>query len=200
MKKDKVDMAFVNEEIQKENAIARKRTENDLTNKEVQLFKKMYSMNSNKDLAKQFLIEEEAVVKLAGKLKLYKDGAFTEYRKGKTIERRALTDKEGMKKAPGYLINSATKQMTDEEKREILNLYEDGLDPVEILDELIVAQMSRVSRGLEIEVTEDTLFTRLNDAVDTMHSMLKTAHELKHGKKLTFSLDEAILRSQGKEV
>lgn len=200
--KKKVSLSFVKEEIQKESALKKKRTENDLTEKEVELFKQMYKIHNNKDLAEQFLISEDDVARLGHKLRLYKDPAFTEYKMSKGQEKKYLTTTatESMNSTPGYLINVLSAKMTEEEKREILNLYEEGLDPVEILDQLIVAQLSRVSRGLTIEDREDTLFRVVNETVDTLHNMLKTAHELKHGKKLTFSLDEAILRSQGKEV
>jgi hypothetical protein len=117
-------------------------------------------------------------------------------------EKKYLNTKSAQsnKNTPGYLISTLTQKMTEEERREILNLHDEGLDPVEILDQLIITQMARVARGINIEDREDTLFRVVNETMDTMHSMLKTAHEMKHGKKLTFSLDEAILRSQGKEI
>jgi hypothetical protein len=200
MKDNKVSISYVKEEVQKEKSLKKKRTEKDLTDKELELFKQMYSMHSNQDLAKQFLISEDDVARLGHELKLYKDTAFTEYKMSKSQEKQYLTttSSESNKATPGYLIAALTNKMTEEERREILTMHDEGLDPVEILDQVIVAQMARVARGLSIEDREDTLFRVVNETVDTLHNMLKTAHELKHGKKLTFSLDEAILRSQGK--
>ncbi|MDP3012957.1 MAG: hypothetical protein Q8M92_01855 [Candidatus Subteraquimicrobiales bacterium] len=200
-KKTKVSLVHVKESLQKEQAFQGKRTENDLDQKEIEHFKSLFPMNSNEMLAKQFLISTEDVERLAHKLNVYKDDAYTRFliaksggKGGKTLDGSPVT--------PGYLITAITKKMTEEERREIMNVYEEGIDPPTMLEELALAQAVRIQRGVQLESEKDAIWRSVNEAIDSLHNILKTMYELKHGQKHVHELgntfEQMILRSQGK--
>lgn len=200
-KRTKVSLVDVKESLQKERAFRGKRTEKDLDAKEVEQFKSLYPMNSNETLAKQFMISTEDVERLAHELKIAKDDTFTRFQMvqsggkgGKTLD--------GSPTTPGYLITAITKKMTEEERREIMNVYEEGIDPPTMLEELALAQAVRIQRGVQLEAEGESIWRSVNEAIDSLHNILKTMHEIKHGQKHVHELgntfEEMILRSQGR--
>lgn len=199
-KKTKISLVEVKERMIEEQSHRKKRTEKDMGEKEIEQFKALYPMNSNETLAKKFLISTEDVERLAHSLKVYKDQAYTRFQMaGKGGSSFA---QDGSPATPGYLITAITKKMTEEERREIINVYEEGIDPPAMLEELALAQAVRVQRGVQLEENNESIWRSVNEAIDSLHNILKTMHELKHGQKhiheLGDSFDAIVLRSQGK--
>lgn len=199
-KKSKVSLVEVKESIQKEQAIRKKRTVADLSDKEIEQFKTLYPMSTNEVVAKQFIISTEDVERLAHELEIYKDEAFTRFQMSKSAGAKLTAD--GSPATPGYLITAITKKMTEEERREIMNVYNEGIDPPAMLEELALAQAVRVQRGVQLEQANDSIWRSVNEAIDSLHNILKTMHELQHGQKMVHELgntfEEMVLRSQGK--
>jgi len=109
----KISRSEVKEKVQLNEAIKEgKRTEKDMSQKERELFKLNYPYVSNDILAKQFLISTEDVERLAHELKVYKNPDYT----------RAIMGKASEGDTPGRLIESITKKLTEEERREIISL------------------------------------------------------------------------------
>ncbi|SRR5690606_1513836 len=192
----KIDLALVKENTQRD--IKKKRTENELDEKEIELFKIVYPVTSNKDLEKQFLLKPDAVERLAHDLKIYKDPAFLKVEQAKQGSLVSKTLESGEKSAPPYLIKSIAKQLTDEEEREFLTTYKEGVDAEKMLEDLALVQAVRVKRGITYEAENNALFRVVNDAVDSLHQILKTLYEFKNGKKVTHELkfEELVLQSQ----
>ena len=199
LKKTKLSLVDVKEAIQKKEVYQKKsRTEKDLSTKEVEQLTKAYPMVSNEVLAKQYLISVSDVERLAYEHDLYKDPAFTRAQmSGSKGQHRG---KDGSPASPGYLITAITKKMTEEERRDIMNTYEEGVKPQEMLTELAIAQAVRVQRGMSLETDADQIWRAVNEAVDGLHSILKTLHEMEHGQKtvheLGDSFDAMIMRSK----
>jgi hypothetical protein len=200
LKKSKVSLAEVKESVQKEQAYKKKRTEKDLSIKERELFEKLYPMTSNESLAKQFLISVDDVERLAHETQVYKDPSYTRHQM--SISKGGKLNADGMQ-TPGYLITAITKKMTEEERREIINIYEEGINPTEMLQELAIAQSVRIQRGVTIEDNSGALYRVVNDAIDSLHAILRSMHELEHGEKHIHELgntwEQMILRSNQKK-
>jgi len=199
-KKTKISLVEVKERMIEEQSHRKKRTEKDMGEKEIEQFRTLYPMNSNETLAKKFMISTEDVETLAHKLKVYKDQAYTRFQMTGTEGGRGTSD--GAPATPGYLITAITKRMTEEERREIMAVYEEGIDPPAMLEELALAQAVRIQRGVTLEEANDSIWRSVNEAIDSMHNILKTMHELQHGQKMVHELgnsfEEMVLRSQGK--
>jgi hypothetical protein len=196
MKKEKILLAESKENTQR--GIKVKRTENQLNEKEIELFKIVYPITPNRELAKQFMLKEDAVERLAHNLKIYKDPAFLKVQQARKIGDTGRITETGEKATPPYLIREIAKQMTDEEEREFLNSYYEGVEAEEMLEELAMVQAVRVKRGIIYENKQKSLFRVVNEAVDSLHSILKTLYEMKHGKKVKHELtfEKIILDSQ----
>lgn len=202
MVREKVDLAFVKEEVQKEHMVSGKRkTHKDLSQKEIDMFREIFPMTPNEDLAAQFLISENEVQTLAYTLKVYKDPAFTSYKKSKGSLAKTTQKADGSPGEPGFLLQACTQVIPEEEKRQVLNMYKEGIDYLTILDEIIIAQMIRVRNGVKLEHENQGSWRSVNDSVDTLHKMLQTAHEMKNGKQIdhNISFDDMILRSLEKK-
>jgi hypothetical protein len=197
-KKSNISIVEIKENLQKEQLIKGKRSEKDLNIKEVELFELLFPMTPNKALSEKFLISTEDVERLAHKLKLQKDPAFTRYQMSGTKGGKALSD--GSPRTPGYLLNALQRKVTEEEKRELMTTYEEGLDPEQMLEELALTQMVRIQRGVSLEYENESIWRSVNEAIDGLHNILKTIHELKHGQKMVHELgntfEEMVLRSK----
>jgi hypothetical protein len=187
----KVSRSEVKEKVQLNEAIKEgKRTEKDMSQKERELFKLNYPYVSNDILAKQFLISTEDVERLAHELKVYKNPDYTRTVMGKSHEGDT----------PGHLIEAITKKLTEEERREIISLKNEGIDEIAMMEELILVQRVRIQRGAQIEAAKGGLYRVVNDAVDSAGILLFKLREMRHGTKHqhNVTLDQMILDSQGK--
>jgi hypothetical protein len=197
MKKDESSLVDV-KNITKKGSYKKKRNENDLDTKEVEQFKRIYPMVSNDILAKQFLISVSDVERLAYTHDLYKDPAFTRAQMSGSKGQHKTGD--GSSASPGYLITAITKKMTEEERREIMVIYEEGVDPQEMMSELALAQAVRVQRGMALEAGKNEIWRAVNEAVDGLHNILKTLHEMENGQttvhELGSTFESMIMRSK----
>lgn len=187
----KISRSVVKEKIQLNETIKNgKRTEKDMSEKERELFKLNYPFVSNEILAKQFLISTEDVERLAHEMKVYKNPDYTRKVMGKSQEGDT----------PGHLIEAITRKLTEEERREITNLKNEGIDTIEALEELILVQRVRIQRGAQLEIDKKGLYRVVNDAIDSAVFALVKLHEMRHGTKHqhNVTLDQMILESQGK--
>jgi hypothetical protein len=195
LKKIDLSPVQIKQNIIKKEAISGNRTEKTLTEKERQLFKKLYSMTENDILAKQFLISTEDVERLAHELRVYKDPAFT---------RSKQSGREGqyeMGTTPSRLITTVTKKWTEDERREILIMREEGFDPIDMLRELATMQKARVINGAEIENNRNEMWRVQNDAIDSYRDTLVKIYELENGQEInvSHSFEDLILESKNKK-
>lgn len=185
----KISRSEVKERVQINEAIDNgKRTDKDLSEKERELFKLNYRFVDNKTLAKQFLISTDDVERLAHEMKVYKDPGYT---------KSALGNRTDM---PSRLIEAVTQKLTEEERREIMTLKNEGIDTVQMMEELILIQRTRIQRGAKLEADRDGMHKLVNDAVDTAGVLLVKLHEMRQEGKSegNITIDQMILESQGK--
>jgi hypothetical protein len=202
MKLVKTDLSLpeVKERLQKKDAFKKKRSDKDLTEKERKMFESLYPMTPDEELAKKFLISKDDVKRLAYNLGVYKDSAFTRHQMVVAKNDTMVVGKDGAPSTPGYLLSAMTKKWTEEERRELMIYYEEGMKPREMLQELAMAQMIRIQRGTSYEDDKGALFRVVNDAIDSLHAILKTLNEMENGINVNheISFDKMVLRSQGK--
>ena len=136
------------------------------------------------------MIGTEDVERLAHEMKVYKNPDYT---------RTAMSNaREGS--SPSHLMDAITKKLTEEERRELTILKNEGVDTVEMMEELVLVQRVRIQRGAQLEMEKGGLYRVVNDAVDTAGTLLRMLHEMRHGQKHqhNITLDQMILDSQGK--
>ena len=187
----KISLAEVKEKVQYNEAVKEgQRTDKSLSEKERELFKLNYPFVANDILAKQFLISTDDVERLAHEIKVYKNPDYTRTAMGKS--------KEGA--TPSHLMDAITKKLTEEERRELTILKNEGIDTVEAMEELVLIQRIRIQRGAQLEMEKGGLYRVVNDAIDTSGQLLIRLHEMRHGQKHqhNITLDQMILDSQGK--
>lgn len=201
MKKEKVDLSFVKEEVQKEHSISQKKSYKDLSTKEKDQFHTIYPMVPDNLLAEKFSITIEDVKTLAREMKVYKDSAFTQYQMSKSHKESKRVSKDGSLTTPGLLVDAAMRTVPEEEKRKVLSLYSEGLEPEKLLEELIVTQSVRVRNGVLLEFKNGGSWRAVNDAIDTLHHMIISLEELrsKEGPTQGLDFDEMVLRSLRKK-
>jgi hypothetical protein len=184
LQKTDLSLAQVKENVQKKEAIKHKRTEKDMDEKERKLFGKMYPMVPNELLATQFTISIEDVERLAHEMGKIKDASFT--------RNQMVTAKQGdwehPTKAPGtapaYLVQEVLRTLNEEERREALTRYEEGIEPIQALKDLAFIQQMRIARGWNLEVSRDEMWRVVNDAVDSYHAVLKSIFEMENGSTI----------------
>lgn len=185
-KKVEISLAEVKENVELNQALKQHITEKDLDKRQVEKFKVIYPFTPNNVLKTKFNISEDAVKRLAYEHKLLKDPSFTRYQT--ETGRGVLT--EDKKRMPKHLINSVTKEMSEEERLELMNEYENGVDAYGMLQELAIIQRLRIERGVKIESDHHTMLHTVNGAVDGAHAILKTLHEMENGTKVTHELGD----------
>jgi hypothetical protein len=192
LKKTNLSLVEVKQNIMKESAISGKRTEKNLSDEERKLFCKLFPMTDNDILAKQFLISTEDIERLAHELHVFKDPAFT---RNKQLAKSGAKPEMGT--TPSRLISAVTKKWTEEERREILIMREEGFDPIEMLRELASMQKARVINGAEIENDRNEMWRVQNDAIDSYRETLVKIYELENGQEInvSHSFEDLILES-----
>ena len=185
-KKTDLTLLQVKENLQKKDALKNgKRRAKDIKKKPEELikFKRLYPMTPNGELAKIFITDTEEVERLAHELQIYKDRAYTRQLSADSPNIKGKNPADGSKSTPGYLITELSKIVTEEEKQELLNMYEDGCEPEELLEELAYASQIRVVRGVNMEIKGGTLFRVVNEAIDGYHNILKTLYDMKNSNE-----------------
>lgn len=197
MKKEKIDASIVKEEIQKEHSLSKKKTKNDFSKKELDLFKEIYPMVPNKELAKKFLITENEVRNIAFELKLYKDPAFTQNNLVESKKGNVTKASDGSPSEPNYLLDAITKRMTEEERREIMNYYGEGIPTEQALQTLLMAQMVRIKRGMNLEEDAGGMWRSVGEAIDSANNIVVKLDEIRNGttQNHLVTIDDMILRS-----
>ena len=195
LEKTNLTLSEVKENIQKKEAIGKKRTDKDLDEKERKLFAKIYPMTVNTSLAKQFAISTEDVERLAHEMGAIKDPSFTRGQKISVRQGDWKHPSAQMGTAPGYLIQEIFKTLSEEERREALTRYEEDVDPIKALKDLAFVQSMRISRGYSLEFSRDEMWRVMNDAIDSYHAILKTIYELENGQTINqnITVDDIIM-------
>jgi hypothetical protein len=202
LNKTKLSTVQVKEQFQKNEAISGVRTDKSLNAKERLIFKDMYPMHSNKEVAVKFKISTEDVERLAHEMKVYKDPTYTrsitmETKEGSEWKHPSLQPGS----APSYLIDAITAKLTEEERREAMILYKEGINPIDMMHELAVVQRIRIRKGIKYEDDNEGLFKVMNDAIDSYHGILVDIDRMENGQATNnvITIDQYIMQQQGIE-
>jgi len=174
--------------------------------KEVELYCRLFPFTPNSELESRFNLAPHQRELLDNMLSdsgimLRKDESYV-YMPARRED--GVKVREDTKNTPGYIVSRVMAAVSPEERDELALMYEQGMNPIELLKQTITLQAVRVKRGFEAEVNGPGVpLKTLNEATDSLHSMLKTLHELEEGKKLILGVDDSfaalVQRSQIQE-
>lgn len=166
----------------------------DLTDEEIKLLTRLYPITADIELERKFRLkknEMKRVQRFFQKRNIYiqKDDYFLSTKK---------------KRSQGHIITSAMKSLTESERDEILQFYESGAEPVDLMKELISIQAMRYVKGFAIEQANNGYPLReVNNCASELRQMIKDLHELevgivhKHGVDDSFA--DLVLKAQKKD-
>ena len=97
------------------------------------------------------------------------------------------------KQTPGFFLSSFLDTVNEEERRELLLMAEEGVDPVQMMEYLITFQSKRVIKGWEMEKDGKALHKTTNEAVDTMTQMVDKLYQMKEGQRTIHGLDDSFV-------
>ena len=167
-----------------------------MTTKEVELYCRIYPFTPNEILERKFNISKgqrlflNELVAEAGII-LEKDPAYlnTRIKVNDYLDENKSTTKE---KHPGYIITELMRSVSEEERVQLQLMYEEGIDPINLMKEIITMQAARVMRGFEAEQQGSGIpLKTMNEASIDLHTMIKTLHEFEEGKKLILGVDDS---------
>lgn len=166
----------------------------DMTDKELKLFRRIFDFTSQSDMQKKFgitsTVYHEAIAKLRDEGHvLEKDEAYC--RSIITADPAKSPGKNH--ETPSGLISYFANTLSEEERREIMQLYEEGVNPVEMMEHLILIQSTRVVRGTELEQNSPHLHKTSNEAAADLANMLDKLHNMKEGQKTILGLDDSFV-------
>jgi hypothetical protein len=170
------------------------RSYKDMTDKEVKLFKRIYAFTPDAELKTKFGLNDTEFVKLRSSLKemgveLNKDEAYS--RSVAVINPDLKPAKKG--ETPAYLLARFMNTVSEEERRELMNMYEEGCNPIELMKQLIVIQSSRIIRGSQLEQSSTQLHKTMNEAAADMSTMIMRLEEMENGQKLKLGFDDSFV-------
>lgn len=180
-------------DLEKGQSLDQSREATDLSDKEIELFIRLFPFTPNSELQKKFGIEEKTIYEILNTLKkegipLKKDPLYS-----KTLVNRKSTaaTRSGQDTTPGYIVSALMNAISEEERREILLFYEEGVDPIPLMRQLIVLQSARVIRGFKQEQANANKVQKpVNDAANDLRAMINDLHNMTEGQKHVLSVDD----------
>lgn len=166
----------------------------DLSDKEKQLFIRIYEFTPKTKLCEKFAISPTTHDELVTKLK--EDG--NNMRKNASYSRSVVkADPKNPpaknSETPDHLLASFMNSMNEEERREMMVMYEEGMDPVALMKQMIVIQSSRILRGYQLEKGSTQLHKTMNEATSDIATMISKLHEMEEGIKQVHGFDDSFL-------
>ncbi len=182
------------------------RTVEELTDKEKSLLIRLYPFTPNSELCRKFGIDEKGLAKLRADLKLegvelYKDAAFEK----SVIQIKTGTSPDAVKNgSKSHLLANFLNSVSETERRELINFYEERPDAIDLMRQLISIQTSRVGRGGKFERTSVAgLSKATEEAIANLATMITKLEEMEHGQKMIHGIDDSfaglVMASQRKE-
>jgi hypothetical protein len=180
------------------------RTVDDISEKEKKLFIRIYPFTPDNDLCKKFGLDYAEVRRLVKVIAtegthLKKDESYSRSIVKADPKKPVLATTE----TPAHLLSAFMNSVNEEERRELVNMYEEGMDPIELMKQVIVVQSSRAIRGTKLEKGSTTLQKQVNDAFSDLATMIGKLHEMEEGQKVIHGFDDSfvglILASQQRQ-
>ena len=170
-----------------------KRTLDQMTDKEKHLFKRIYSFTPTQNLCEKFGIDLAVHDQLVKEYRdkgedLYKDESYSRSVVAADPQKNAITGK-----TPGSMLARFLNTVSEEERRELLLMKEEGMDPVELMEELIVIQSTRIMRGNSMEAGGQAMNKTLNEAMADTRAMIKDLNDMKEGQKHIMGFDDSFV-------
>ena len=168
------------------------RTLEQLQDKEKHLFKRIYPFTPKQKLCEKFGISSNVHDQLVKEFKdngelLHKDESYSRSVVAADPKKNAVAGK-----SPSHMLSAFLNTVSEEERRELLLMKEEGLDPIGLLEELIIIQSTRILRGQAGE-TGPQLSKTMNEAMTDSRQMIKDLHEMKEGVKNIHGFDDSFV-------
>lgn len=171
----------------------------DLSDKEKRYIVRLYPFTPNVEINKKFGIKPTVL----DEVKYWAKENNMEMTKSETFARTVVPVGQGgklSKKAkqnatPGGLLSNYMDTVSEEERRQIMNMFEEGLEPIPLMEQLISIQSNRAIRGSVLERKSDiTMHKTVNEAFADLHNMIKTLHEMNEGQRITHDLGDSFMQ------
>jgi hypothetical protein len=186
----------IDEDIQRKQMSDGLRNYEDLKEKEKRYIIRIFPFTPNRDICRKFGIDQPVLdeVKIWGRennLPVQKNETFS-----RTVipvaQGGKLTKKTKEKYTPGGLMSSYMNHITEEERRQIMNLWEEGIEPIPMMKEVIAIQSQRASRGAGmLERRSDTLHKTVNECFADLSTMIVRLNEMQEGHKITHEVGDS---------
>ena len=163
----------------------------DLKPKHFKLFKRIYPFTPNKDLCRKFGINNATFQAVVKKIEedtgepLLKDPEYSA-----TLVNPNPNSPPAKKESPHHLLSSYMNTMSEEERRDLINIIEEGIVPIKFMREIIVAQSNRAIRGARIERANSTPNKVVEDSWNNLSGMVYRLHEMEEGQRLKVGFDD----------
>jgi hypothetical protein len=202
MKNEKRKQSFpldITEDIQRREMNEGLRDYENLSEKEKKYIVRIYPFTPNADIAKKFGIKPGVL----NDVKYWAKENNLEMKKSETFARTVVPVHQGGKLSkktkegltPGGMLSNYLDTVSEEERRQIINMFEEGIEPIPLLEQVIAIQSHRAIRGSTLERNSDiTLHKTVNDAFDGLHSMIKTLHEMNEGQRITHDIGDSFMQ------
>ena len=160
----------------------------DLTKKEIETFCRLFEFTPNKALQKRLGFDENEMHRLINKL----ESEGIDLRKNSSFNKIAVPTKGGGVFTPGYLLTELMNSVAEEERREIMLMIEEGMEPVSLMREVIAVQMNRAMRGWHSEdANNGNIQKPVNDTWDSLANMIEKLDAMENGRKIVHGMDDS---------
>jgi hypothetical protein len=171
----------------------------DLSEKEKKYIVRIYPFTPNGDIIKKFgikpgVLDDVRYWAKENQLEMIKSETFA--RTVVPVQQGGKLSKKAKEKlTPGGLLSNYMDTVSEEERRQIMNLFEEGIEPIPLLEQLIAIQSNRAIRGSSLErASSTTLHKTVNEAFADLHNMIKSLHDMNEGQRITHDIGDSFMQ------
>lgn len=170
------------------------RTIDDLSEKEKSYFQRLYPFTPRGALCKKFGIDDKIHDQLIHKFReeginLRKNESYSRTAANPDPQNEVAVNNEPV----GFFLSSFMNTLSEEERREMVQMAEEGIEPVTMMEHLIAVQSKRILRGWQMEKDGPNLHRTTNEAVHDITIMISKLHEMKEGVKKVHGFDDSFV-------
>lgn len=198
MKKEKNESSFpiqAKENFQDIEALEGHRKYEDITEKEKKHLARLYKFTPDEQLKVKFRLDTTTFERLVREMRdegydMEKDEMYS--RSVVAVQKQKMVG--GQPQTRAHLLNSFMDTVPEEQRREFLNMYEEGIEPIPIMKQLIAMQGVRLIRGGQLERNSTTqLHKTLNDAFEIMVNSVAKLQDMEEGQKIVHGIDDSFV-------
>jgi hypothetical protein len=167
----------------------------DLDKKELKLFKRLFKFMPQAQLMTKFRLANDNEYKYVINIleeqgeELEKDESYSrsvvlKQNKGQVVNTGEIK---------GTIMTAFMNVLNEDERRSMMNFYEEGGDPVNFLRQILAVQATRAMRGTGLEQNSHTLQKTVNEAFADLTTMIVKLQEMEEGQKIVHGFDDTFV-------